>query len=1024
MEQQNTQIARYMLSLYPEFEDYETLSRYLEEKCRITGDHFLSEFRSESEYTPEYTEESRCDVFSEVKEILTSKNAMFAGYFAGFLVKKYKALSDAAEASEICSDPSAITADLVTQIYSSLSNIAMRTLIFELESAKKHDLLKGDTPDERFRYFRDTLLEDEKYVERLHSEYRIMHSQLTETAGNAMDFAIEMLNNTASHINAIRQEIFGGRDMGKLVHISMSGGDTHVRCRNVSTMIFENGRLVYKPHSLKSEAAFQVLLGKLNEHLDEESRIRLTKIVAEEDYGWTEFIEHTPVSNDGDAKVFFRKSGILLALLYICNATDFHFENVIASGTDPIPIDLETLFHCQPADKDHDKDREGGYMNTLRFFGRSVHSIGLLPSYINFRGSDGKVKPLSVGGMSGSAAQKSPFSTYRLENLGSDEVSMVRSEYDIGSSNNSAVLDDIELDPRNYSGYITDGFTDAYRIALAHRDELKELVLKLFADTRNRIVLKATFAYSNLLNISTHPDFQRSEIFAKLLFSRMGLVKPAEDFIDYEIDSLLHRNVPIYYADFTKRRLISGDGRIFNNVFEHSPQEEFIDKVDHLSEHDLEMQTDLIKTSYFIRNMAADHTAVDLHKIPVFRAKDEDLLRTASEIGDYLIDHRSIGGVNHKGKRDRFLIGCEIERTDHEDWTTVMSDFNFYNGASGAALFLRYLGRATGEKKYTDAAYELIEPIISVMEAGNFNYEKNVGAHTGIAGYFYVLNKFAEIDDDDGLRQLMKDSLSKITELAAEETKCFFDLISGVSGALAVTTGLTADSSDSELRELALKTSGELLDILRSRTLRDGELIAENIEYSGFAHGIAGAIPYIYRYYRQSGSEEALDLFRKLLTYERTRFRQTENGTIKGWLSAEHEGSITASWCHGTPGFLSARLILRQEGYTDDETEAEIAAAVELMKRDSIGTTLTSCHGDLGNLAILRKYADMYGDNKLYRQCTSTFAELYNKYASKAKDSSEMTCQKYNGIMLGLSGIGYSCLRETDDSIPDHLWLT
>ena len=70
------------------------------------------------------------------------------------------------------------------------------------------------------------------------------------------------------------------------------------------------------------------------------------------------------------------------------------------------------------------------------------------------------------------------------------------------------------------------------------------------------------------------------------------------------------------------------------------------------------------------------------------------------------------------------------------------------------------------------------------------------------------------------------------------------------------------------------------------------------------------------------------------------------------------------------------------------------------------------------------KYADMYGDNKLYRQCTSTFAELYNKYAPKAKDSSEMTCQKYNGIMLGLSGIGYSCLRETDDSIPDHLWLT
>lgn len=1024
MNQQNTQIVKYMLSLYPEFKDYETLDKYLEENCRLTGDYFLSKFRSENEYSAEFSDNDTESVHSKVTAILNEQNAMFSEYLSLFIEKKYTDLLNAAEKSGICKDPESVTRSFVIQTYTSLCNIAMRTLIFELESFKKHGLLKGDTPDERFRYYQNVLLTDEKYIEKLHAEYKIMYSQLNETAENTMDFAIEILSNTAAHTDVIRDRIFGGKDMGKLLHVSMGDGDTHIKCKNVSIMHFENGSLVYKPHPLKSEAAFQLLMEHFNDHMDKTDRIRTTKIVAEEDYGWTEFIEHTPISNENDAKIFFRKSGILLAVLYICNACDFHFENIIASGTDPVPIDLETLFHCQPPQKDHDFDKNGGYMNALKFFNKSVHSIGLLPSYINFTGSDGKQKPFRVGGMAGSAAQKSPFTTYRLENIGSDNVNMVRSEFDIESSNNSPVLDDVELDPRMYSEDIVSGFIKAYRFALEHKEELKELVAKLFADTRNRIVLKATFAYSNLLNISTHPDFQRNEIFAKLLFSRMGLLKPAGDYIDYEIDSLLHRNVPIYYADFTKRRLISGDGRIFKDIFEHSPQEEFISKMDSLSEHDLTMQTNMIRTSYFVRNMTADHTDIELHKVPFSKVKSEQLIKTASEIADYLIDYRSISGTNHKNATDRFLIGCELERADHEDWTTVLNDFNLYNGSSGTALFMLYLGAVTGNKKYTEAAYEFAEPIISIMESGNFNYEKHVGAYMGISGFFYVLNKFAELDDNEQIRKLIRSSLGKISEFAEEENQNFYDLISGVSGAVAVMVNLAETSSDEEIRKLSLQEAEKCLEILRKRTIKDDALMTDIIEYSGFAHGIAGAIPYIYKLYKLSKNEDALDLFNKLLNYERTAFRQTENNAVKGWISSKKNGGYNASWCHGAPGFLSEKLILKQEGYTDDELEEEISSAAEFMKVNSIGTTLTSCHGDLGNLAILKKYADIYNDDRLYRQCTSTFAELYSKYASIAKDSTEMTCQKYNGIMIGLSGIGYSCLREIDDSIPDHLWLS
>ena len=39
------------------------------------------------------------------------------------------------------------------------------------------------------------------------------------------------------------------------------------------------------------------------------------------------------------------RQGGYLAILYALEATDFHFENLIAAGEQPVLIDLETLFH-------------------------------------------------------------------------------------------------------------------------------------------------------------------------------------------------------------------------------------------------------------------------------------------------------------------------------------------------------------------------------------------------------------------------------------------------------------------------------------------------------------------------------------------------------------------------------------------------------------------------------------------------------------------------------------------------------
>ncbi len=1023
MNKLNTQIADYMLSLYPEFDDYNTLEKHLEENCRISADYFLTEFRRDCR-RDFGVGESENNAYSEVMSILGGHNLRFRGYFARFIADSYGSIISAAQQSEICVSPYAVTADIVCQIYASLYNIAIRTLIYELDEAKKKNLLVGDTPDSRFDYFADMLLNDTSYINAFHDEYKLLYSNLCDTAAETAAFAVDILRNTAADKGEVCREILGGKQTGKLVSITLSGGDTHCGCRSVSILRFENANLVYKPHSLAGEAAFGRLIDFTNSFTADSFDLRSMKILDREDYGWTEFIEHIPLEKEEAASVFYRKTGRLMALLYLCGASDLHFENIIACGTDPVPIDMETIFHCVPFELLNSNDKNGGYTAVKRFLNNSVHGIGLLPSYVSFRDSSGGQKNFSVGGMSGSAAQESPFTTYSFDNMGTDNVSMVKKSFNIASSENSPMLNGKELDPRKYSDHIVKGFAEVYRIILGNREAFRERVTALFQNTSNRIVLKATLAYGNLLSIATHPDFQRNEVFARLLFSRIGLLKPAGEILGYEINALIKRNIPIYYADFTKRMLTGGDGTILENILDKSPKDEFNEKLNGFSEKDLRIQTDLIKTSYFVIDSQKDHTDISLDGTHKQKAERADLISTAVEIGDYLLEYRSVTGVNHKGVRDRFFCGCSVERCENNDFTTVMNDFYLYDGACGIALFLLELGRLSGKTRFTDAAYETIEPIISIIEADTFNFDRRSGAFTGVAGYFYILNKFAEIDRNESLLTLIKDKLYRVTEFAQNEDTGSVDIISGAAGAAAVLVSIAESTSDAELRGIATAEAEKCCSLLYDATMKEGNPDSDKLTYAGFAHGIAGVIPYMYKLSRLSGREDILAYTKALLSYEREHFRMEENGRITGWLSAISNGGIVSSWCHGTPGFLAEKLLLKKSGYNDDELERELNSAAEIVAEECIGTSCSYCHGDMGNLSILKEYAELCGNAEFAEKCSFAFNELYNGYIRNITCNTEVMCQKYNGLMIGLSGIGYSCLQEADSSLPHFIMLT
>lgn len=1021
MKVRNSQITDYMLSLYPEFDNYSSLEKFLVENCNLSGDYFIDEFMRECMENGSDIPEST-DGYEKVLDILRANDLKFAPYFAGFIGKHYSRIYNAVFVSGLTDDPDSVAGDAVCRMYSSLYNIAIRVLVFELEIAKDEGMLKGGSPEERFEYFSEKLLSDEKYLSSLHDEYQMMYRLIFDTAEKTADFIADILNDTVSEYDRIKNELCGGKDTGKLLYIRLSGGDTHKDCRSVTVLVFENARIVYKPHSLESETAFQELLGFFNNFIEEKNRLRIMKTVCGQGYGFTEFIEHLPADSKKDVSLFYTKAGILMGILYLCNVSDCHFENIISCGSDPVLIDIETIFHCILPDVLHLNDKESAFVNVRKFLNSSVNSIGLLPAYIDIRGENNEHKRFSVGGMAGSAAQESPLYTYDIKNIGSDNMSMERSSFNIESSCNSPVLDGKETDPREYSKEIASGFEAIYRIIMQNKEKVREKIISLFSGTYNRIVLKATMIYGNLLNIATHPDFMRNEIYARFLFSRAGLIPTAANVTDYETASLLSRTVPIYYAGFSEKYIVNGNGTIYENVLDKSPMEEFLDKINNFSEKDLSVQLHLIKTSYYVPDEKYEHCCISFHDEPVCDVSNSELLAEAEATGNYLLEERSISGINQNNNNDRFYFGCTVERCEYEDYTTVINNLELYNGSCGTALFLYHLGRISGKKHFIDAAFESLEPLKTVIASGNFNMVNNTGAFTGISGYFYVLSEIAESENSIEMRRLICDSLHYISEFAENERNKI-DLISGTSGALAVLLNIFHKTSDEELRKTALDEAVKCFDIICGSVFRNGIIDTKKVDLCGFSHGISGAVPYIYDYYLVTGNENALAFTKELLRYERETFRVKKNGRIIGWHSAKDNEGFMTSWCHGTAGILLEKVMLKKSGYSDSELDEELAYALDITKKECIGTAMAYCHGDLGNITILEMYARYAGDEYLLKCCRSTFAELFEKYIRDIRHNSGVLCQKYNGLMVGLAGVGYACLNKCDDSLPVFLSL-
>jgi lantibiotic modifying enzyme len=219
--------------------------------------------------------------------------------------------------------------------------------------------------------------------------------------------------------------------------------------------------------------------------------------------------------------------------------------------------------------------------------------------------------------------------------------------------------------------------------------------------------------------------------------------------------------------------------------------------------------------------------------------------------------------------------------------------------------------------------------------------------------------------------------------------------------------------------------------------LLDGAIVSERglgwpapqgmsrLPLTGFGHGAAGVSWALAQLTGVSGEERFRRAAREALRYERSWF-SAERGTWPDLRESRETADGPAffhAWCHGAPGIGLGRIGSLPD-LEDPEMLAEIRAAARSTLAEGFGFNHCLCHGDLGNLELVREAGRALGDGELTAEAARLAARILAHIETVGPRCGVSAGTEVPGLLIGLAGIGYGLLRAGfADRVPSLLLL-
>ena len=662
---------------------------------------------------------------------------------------------------------------------------------------------------------------------------------------------------------------------------------------------------------------------------------------------------------------------------------------------------------------------------------------GILPHYI--WNEPGKIG-INISALSGNEGQICPI---QIAKIVDSKTSNMRIEYEYPKSsgkNNLATVNGEFIEPNVFKDSIAEGFSECYRY-VANNKAYIQIYLEKFKNSNVRYLVRDTQQYSLMLRASYHPSLLQSasdrELFFYSLFKYVDLNdRYRKKTTDYEIQDMVLGDIPYFYYKTIGTSLFSSRREEIRDFFNKNSFSKVLKKLETMSDEDCNRQKmyillTLSKTTMLERLVQENQRNMQKYYLDTICISEEKMyLRGAKLIADDIIKK----AIFNKEKNDVNWIGISMGNEDEGIWDIEPLGMYLYDGIAGIAIFFKRLSVYACEKKYVELSSILEKTLFRYtdMLLENPEYYKNnsVGAFFGEASILYAYEILYSIDNQAKYIEYAKKHYSIIINLIDEDKD--YDFLLGTCGVIQVILNLYELSKNEKYLEMSIEIA---MKLIKAATYEDEKIIywvssQSTNALAGLSHGQSGYALVFARLGKLSGNIYFFAIMDKIINYE----NQMYNEKINNWAdkrvingkSNEEKGVNPVAWCHGATGILLSRIRMYQylESKVDKKKiEIDIGRAVRSTLEFGYRNNYCLCHGNFGNLEIIRDYAILFKDEHIKQLCDNLLESLLKQIMNK-----EWHCGLPNeyvnpGFMTGLAGIGYSLIRRYNNEIPSILAL-
>lgn len=875
--------------------------------------------------------------------------------------------------------------------------------------------LVGHTPAEKWLAFATLLKEDltKAYFEQ---RYPLLGNRIKQETAQWVVHSHKLVSRFQADKPMLAKTLFGSSATLQLTGIQTGVGDKH-QGASVSILHLEEGKkVVYIPRERPLQPHFNALCAWLDQALN--VGMPQPPLVGGTNYGWMAYIPRTTCLTETQVTAFYKRMGVYLALLYTLEATDFHYENVIAWGEYPMLIDVETFFHPMMP-YEHSDARHTLYNSVLK--------TGLLPTGITLDGEP----QADMSGLSNPAGCPGPAASLQFQLSRSGLLKGVRQANTLEGGLNTPLLNDKPVPFSAASAEaLKQGFRQAYTYLMLHKGAYLEQ-LQTFKKDAIRLLFRPTVAYAHLLKEGLHPDMLGETASAERLMANLDLV--ANDYpecgiiLEAEKSDLRQGDVPYFQTSAEGIDLWHNGHCLDNAFFKQSGYQLAVEKISRLSNEDLDRQCWIIDMSLgalginAARNYpgSASHT-VELneaaHVITSTPLDERWWLDKASELADGILE------TMHIDKDAAAWMVFRPSNLDASRYVLSPASFDLYSGMPGEILCFSILGQLTGRTRYTELAQKAwLELSGRVEKAGNL---KNLGLYGGWGGLLYMAALLYKLKKDSKWLEVAHQMLdtTKPCEWAIKEKS--HGLVNGSAGFIVACLAVYKVSKEPRFLDMAEKM-GALL-------LRTAMQTDKHIRWSGhsrqplagLSHGASGFALAFGRLYHATGTKRYKDVVKKILHYEHYLFNPERQNwpDLRDFILQQEGGKPTypTAWSHGASGIGLARLELLKCGIRCQAVQNDLEIALSTCLREGFQDGYTLCYGRFGNLELLLNHADFTNDEASKQHCRHMAAHLLQE-GLENQFLLQGSGRRSPGLMNGATGIAYQCMRLYNSNLVPSL---